>query len=253
MELRSQTNPNHFRFERTAFDAVLLDLDGTLVDTLDDFVEALQAMLHALPPPYCHHHLLRSEVELRVGKGSENLVNQVLSLVDIAQCAINRVANKQPDDALAAQALQCYLHHYRNINGRRSRVYPGVSDALSGLRGAGLPLACVTNKPTVYAQALLERTGLAGYFAEVIGGDAVPRKKPDPMPLQEACRRLRVLPGRTLMVGDSSNDAQAAHAAGCSVLLVRYGYNHGEPIDAVAAHGWCDSLADVFGPPFSAS
>jgi phosphoglycolate phosphatase len=246
MNPSGSSNPNLFPFKRTAFDAVLLDLDGTLVDTLDDFVVGLQAMLDELPNPCAHHRLQRSEVVLLVGKGSENLVNQVLALVDSAQGASKNIASPVRTEALAAQALQRYLHHYRSVNGRYARVYAGVNAALLSLRDQGVPLACVTNKPTLYAQELLQRMGLDAFFSVVIGGDAVPRKKPDPMPLREACRRLGVAPQRTLMVGDSSNDAQAARAAGCPVLLVRYGYNHGEPIDAVDADGWCDSLADVF-------
>jgi len=245
MEPLNRTNPKLFQFERTAFDAVLLDLDGTLVDTLDEFVLALQAMLDELPPPYAHYRPQRSEVSLLVGKGSENLVHQVIALVVAAADARQNIANECPPVVCREQALARYLYHYRAFNGSCAQVYAGVYPALQALRSEGLPLACVTNKPTLYAQELLQRTGLATYFSVVIGGDAVARKKPDPMPLQEACRRLGVLPSRALMVGDSSNDARAARAAGCPVLLVRYGYNHGEPIDAVDADGWCEALSDV--------
>lgn len=247
MNLSGQTNPKLFRFRRTDYDAVLFDLDGTLVDTLDDFVLALQAMLDALGQHWTSHRLQRSEVELLVGKGSENLVHQVLSLVLSAQDATKIGATDAANAVPLQQALALYLRHYRDINGRLARVYAGAREALQSVQTSGLPMACVTNKPTLYAQELLQCMGLSGYFLEVIGGDAVPRKKPDPMPLLEACRRLGVVPQRTLMVGDSSNDAQAARAAGCSVLLVRYGYNHGECIDRVDADGFCDSLADVFG------
>jgi phosphoglycolate phosphatase len=106
-----------------------------------------------------------------------------------------------------------------------------------------LHLACVTNKPTAYAEELLAHLQLDGYFALVLGGDATERKKPDPMPLQVACATLGVSPARTLMVGDSSNDALAARAAGCPVLLVTYGYNHGEDIDTVDADAFTGSLS----------
>lgn len=238
------SHPTAFPGARTVPQALLFDLDGTLVDTLDDFVVALQAMLADLPAPWCQHRLQREAVALRVGKGSENLVNQVLVMVDAWFSAIELEAIPVRDGALQQRALALYLQHYRSVNGRHARVYPGVAQALARVRRAGLPMACVTNKPTLYAQELLQRVGLAEFFPVVIGGDAVARKKPDPQPLLEACRRLGVSPRQVWMVGDSCNDAQAARAAQCRVLLVRYGYNHGEPVDAVAADAWCDSLAD---------
>jgi phosphoglycolate phosphatase len=246
MNPSGQSNPNLFPFRRTAFDAVLFDLDGTLVDTLDDFVAALQAMLGELEEPWRSHRLQRGEIEPLVGKGSENLVNQALGFVMSTQGAIKKAANVAKDEVLVQQALAIYLRHYRGINGQFARVYDGVRTALQSLQQDGMPMACVTNKPTLYAQELLSHIGLGSCFCTVVGGDAVPRKKPDPMALLEACGRMGVAPTRSLMVGDSSNDAQAARAAGCSVLLVRYGYNHGEPVDQVDADGWCDSLADVF-------
>ena len=106
-------------------------------------------------------------------------------------------------------------------------------------------LACLTNKPTAFARPLLAIKGLDGFFEVMFGGDAFERKKPDPLPLLKACEALGTQPARTLMVGDSSNDAQAARAAGCPVVLVSYGYNHGEPIRGVDADGFVDSLADI--------
>jgi len=126
-------------------------------------------------------------------------------------------------------------------------VYPGVEEGLRQLRSAGLQLACLTNKPGEFARDLLAAKGLAGQFAFVFGGDAFPRKKPDPLPLLKACEALATPPARTLMVGDSRNDAAAARAAGCPVVLVTYGYNHGEPVRGVDADAFVDSLAEVTG------
>jgi phosphoglycolate phosphatase len=106
----------------------------------------------------------------------------------------------------------------------------------------------VTNKPVAFARPLLQHLGLGEFFSQVFGGDSFERKKPDPMPLLQTCLALGTSPARTLMVGDSSNDAEAARAAGCPVVLVTYGYNHGQPIRAVDADGWVDSLADLFEP-----
>lgn len=142
-------------------------------------------------------------------------------------------------------AWQRYQHHYQLINGQFAVVYPGVLQGLQQLRAAGKRLACLTNKPTAFAQVLLRAKGLEGFFDVVYGGDAFERRKPDPLPLLKACEALGSQPQRTLMIGDSSNDAQAARAAGCPVWLVRYGYNHGQPIDAVPAEAYLDSLAEL--------
>ncbi len=221
-----------------ALDAAIIDLDGTLVDTLGDFAEALGRMLRdlALPP------IDAAQIERMVGKGSEHLLrsvlNHVLAPMDEAQCAIKT-------EALFVQAWASYQAHYRAINGQCARVYPGADQGLQALRARGLRLACLTNKPYAFAVDLLNAKGLAGYFEHVFGGDSFERKKPDPLPLRKTCEALGTQPARTLMVGDSSNDAQAARAAGCPVVLVTYGYNHGQSARSVDADGWVDSLADL--------
>jgi phosphoglycolate phosphatase len=146
---------------------------------------------------------------------------------------------------LYESAWDSYQKHYLAINGRHSALYPGALDGVKALRERGLRLACLTNKPGNFARPLLERKGLAGCFDAVFGGDAFERKKPDPQPLLKTCEALGSLPARTLMIGDSSNDARAARAAGCPVVLVTYGYNHGEPVRAVDADAFVDSIAQV--------
>ena len=219
-------------------DAVIVDLDGTLVDTLGDFVVALNLMLADLPAPFTQRRVERPTVETLVGKGSEHLVNSVLTLWDSALGAVGSEVHP-----LFAQALAHYQRHYLRINGQHATVYPGVFEGLQQLQGRGLRLACLTNKPTRFALALLAAKGLDVFFEFTRGGDAFAFKKPHPLPLLETCAALGTLPARTLMVGDSSNDAQAARAAGCPVLLVTYGYNHGQPIRAVDADAYTDSLA----------
>lgn len=216
--------------------ALLIDLDGTLVDTLDDFVHALQAMLDAISGTEAVPRLGRRDVEPLVGKGSENLVQQVLARFLAEPLAASKMAEME------RAALQSYLAHYRVVNGRHATVYPGVRTALLAWQQAGLPLVCVTNKPELYARELLQRTGLEGFFLDVIGGDSVARKKPDPLPLLEACARLRLPPAHVWMVGDSSNDVQAARAAGCPVVLVGYGYNHGQSVQVAGADAVVDTL-----------
>lgn len=232
------TLTTHTPWRRQDWDAIIVDLDGTMVDTLGDFVQALQRMLGDLPAPYASYVLDKDLVERCVGKGPEHLIKSVLAHIQPAQAAMENIA-------LYESAWASYQRHYPAVNGRFSAVYPGVVAGLDAWHRAGLPLVCVTNKPTAFARALLADKGLASYFGLVVGGDAVARKKPDPMPLLHACEQLGVAPARTLMVGDSSNDAQAARAAGCPVLLVSYGYNHGEPIRTVDADAYVDSLAEL--------
>ena len=234
------------RVKAGGFDAAIIDLDGTMVDTMGDFAVAINLMLHDMG----FSPVDRAVVELLVGKGSEHLVNSVLNHALRQQIrglvAINNEANKASQASLLFDtAFASYQRHYRAINGEHAAIYPGVVSGLLGLQRAGLKLACLTNKPLVFAQALLRLKGLDGFFTLVFGGDSFERKKPDPLPLLKTCDALGVLPARTLMVGDSSNDAHAARAAGCPVVLVTYGYNHGQPVRGVQADGFVDSLEDL--------
>lgn len=213
------------RIDPRSLQAAIVDLDGTMVDTLGDFVAALQGMLDDLGLP----HVDRAFIERTVGKGSEHLLRQTLAHVG---------GHGVPFE----QAWDRYQSHYLAINGQHSALFPGVVEGLQALRAAGLPLACLTNKPLSFTRPLLAAKGIDGYFSAVFGGDSFERKKPDPMPLLKTCEALGTLPARTLMLGDSANDAQAARAAGCPVVLVTYGYNHGEPIRAVDADGFVDRL-----------
>lgn len=220
------------------FTAAIVDLDGTLVDTLGDFVAVLQRMVADLPPPFAAYALHAQQVLPLVGKGTENLIKSVLSLISPEQALAGGAV-------LYAQAWQSYHGHYEVLNGRYAQVYPGVVQGLGQMQAYGLRMACVTNKPTVFARALLQSKGLDGFFECVFGGDAFERKKPDPMPVLGACRALGSEPNTTLMVGDSSNDALAARAAGCPVVLVTYGYNHGLPVQAVDADAYVDALTQI--------
>lgn len=220
--------------------AVMVDLDGTMVDTLGDFAKAVELMLQDLKLPAIDAAL----IENMVGKGSEHLLQSVLTHV-LDKAGVESAAAQA--SALLPAALDSYQKHYEQINGQFSRVYPGVIEGLDGLKQRGLRLACLTNKPTAFAIELLQAKGLGGYFECVFGGDSFERKKPDPMPLLKTCEALGTTPANTLMLGDSSNDASAARAAGCKVVLVTYGYNHGEPIRGVDADGFVDSFEELLG------
>jgi len=208
--------------------AAIIDLDGTLVDTLGDFTAALNAMARELGLP----ELATGVVESFIGKGSEHLIRAALAHVGAPATLYER-------------AWDAYQSAYRGLNGRHARVYPGVVQGVRSLRAAGLRLACLTNKPGEFARELLRAKELGPFFEVVFGGDAFARKKPDPLPLLETCAVLGTDPAGTLMVGDSRNDAAAARAAGCPVVLVTYGYNHGEPVRGVDADAYVDSLAEV--------
>lgn len=209
-------------------DALIVDLDGTMVDTLGDFVAVLERVLSELGLPVVG----RDFVERTVGRGSEHLIRTTLAEVGGA-----------PE--LYEQAWTRYQLHYAALNGQHSAVYPGVIDGLRGLQAQGLTLACLTNKPAAPARQLLALKGLDGFFAKTFGGDDFARKKPDPEPLVKTCAALGLPPQQVWMVGDSVNDAMAARAAGCPVVLVRYGYNHGHPVEAVGADLLIDSLAEL--------
>ena len=221
---------NLIPLNHTHLDAAIVDLDGTMVNTLGDFAEALNRMLADLQLPA----IAPQAIENMVGKGSEHLIRSVLAHVGAADV-----------DAAYDQAWTRYEHHYLQLNGQFADVYPGVLEGLQALRARGLRLACLTNKPLSFARPLLEQKGLAPLFEQVFGGDSFERKKPDPLPLLKTCEALGTSPARTLMLGDSSNDAQAARAAGCPVVLVSYGYNHGQPVRQVDADGFVDALTEL--------
>ena len=225
------------------FRAAIVDLDGTMVDTLGDFEVALNRTLADLDLP----PVTRALVEHTVGKGSEHLIRSVLThqlaLPEVSGLA--NVCDSRSVDTLYEPAWQRYQHHYRQINGAHSQVYPGVAEGLWAMQAMGWSLACLTNKPISFTLPLIKDKGLAPYFSKVFGGDSFERKKPDPLPLLKTCEALQSLPARTLMIGDSSNDAQAADAAGCPVVLMTYGYNHGEPIQNTPALAWLDSFVHL--------
>lgn len=211
--------------------AAIIDLDGTMLHTAPDFQIAINRMRSELG-------LAPLEIDAItrfVGKGTENLMRSVLA-VDYTPHEV---------ELHFPVALASYQKHYLAINGDYSSLYPGVREGLDALREKGLRLACVTNKPVAFAVPLLEKNGLRSYFELVYGGDSLPRKKPDPYPLLKVCEEFGLQPSQVVAIGDSSNDAQAARAAGCRVLNVPYGYNHGEPIQKVDSDGIVPTLFEA--------
>ena len=212
--------------------AVLFDLDGTLIDTLPDLHAAACAMLNDLGRP----PLPLESIRAYVGRGIPNLIKRVLA----NSLHVAEDPNPPPPEAVAS-----YRRHYARENGRNAKVYPGVLEGLASLHAQGVPLGVVTNKADTFIQPLLEQTGLSGYFEVLVGGDRLPKVKPDPMPLVWACGRLGVSPAETLFIGDSINDALAARAAGCPVFLLPYGYNEDRDVHELDCDAIVESVRDA--------
>lgn len=208
--------------------AAIIDLDGTMLDTMPDFHVALNGMRADLGLA----SITAARIAPMIGKGSENLIRSVLAL-DYDAATVD-----QRFDA----AMASYQRHYLAINGQHSVLFDGVIDGLQAMRANGLRLACVTNKPIAFTTPLLAQKGLAAYFDVVYGGDSLAQKKPHPLPLLQVCRDFDLAPSTVVAIGDSSNDAEAARAAGCPVLTVPYGYNHGRPVQEIDSDGIVDSL-----------
>ena len=211
--------------------AVMIDLDGTLLDTVPDLARAAERMLDALGLP------LRTQEEIRsfIGKGIPNLVERCLE----ASAGAARAK------ILQADALALYHDFYFEESGKRSAVYPGVLAGLAQFRAMHLRLACVTNKAARFTLPLLEQKGLAPFFELVVSGDTLARKKPDPMQLAHICAEFALAPATVLLIGDSVNDAVAARAAGCPVVCVSYGYNEGGDVHNLDCDAIVESLSDA--------
>lgn len=210
---------------------VAIDLDGTLLDTVADLTAAVNAMLADFGQPA----LPESTVRSYVGKGARILVHRALS----------GSLDGRVDEASADRGMASFERHYARENGRSTTVYPGVAEGLAAMRNKGLRLACVTNKPQAFAESLMVRTGLSRHFELTVGGDVLPRRKPDPMQLLHVCERFGLAPSRMVAIGDSLNDAQAARAAGMPVMVVPYGYNEGRPADTIDADQIVATLLDA--------
>jgi phosphoglycolate phosphatase len=210
---------------------VLIDVDGTLVDSVPDLAYCVDAMMRELGLPE------RGETRVRqwVGNGVERLVQRAL---------INQL-DGQPDEVLFAEALPVFEALYRDNTSKRSCLYPGVQEALDFIKTTGVRMGCVTNKASQFTLPLLKDLGVHDYFEIIICGDMLDRKKPDPMPLLHAAEQLETSPSASLMIGDSMSDVKAARAAGFQIVCMSYGYNHGEDIRDYNPDAVVDSMAEI--------
>ena len=214
---------------RFAYDAVLLDLDGTLMDTIPDLAQAANTMRQELGLS----SLPQAQIATFVGKGAKHLVMRMLT-VDADPASIS------PE--LFERARESYFRNLHRFNGDQAVMFDGVISGLERMKDMGLRLAVVTNKATEFTLPLLERTGLAKYMQAVVCGDTLAHAKPHPAPMLHACAQLKSTPARSVAVGDSINDAQSALAAGCSILAVPYGYNEGQSVQTLDVDAIVDSI-----------
>ncbi|MCP4993612.1 MAG: phosphoglycolate phosphatase [Gammaproteobacteria bacterium] len=210
---------------------ILIDLDGTLVDSVPDLAHCVDEMMVAIGrEPY-------GEARVRdwVGNGVPRLVKR----------ALVGALEGEPSEADFDQAYPIFLERYAKYNGEASQLYPGVRRGLDALKACEITLGCVTNKAEQFTLPLLKALGIYEDFSIVVSGDSLPKKKPDPMPLLHAADKFGASPDECLMVGDSVSDVKAARNAGFHVVCVPYGYNHGNDIHDAEPDSVIDSLADL--------
>ncbi|HVR75308.1 MAG TPA: HAD-IA family hydrolase [Planctomycetota bacterium] len=189
---------------RDRYDLFVFDLDGTLADTREDIASSVSNAFCSLglePVPI-------DVVTRHVGDGARKL---------LARCLGEPASEEMVDRALAA-----FLDNYRVECTRRTRLYPGVLEALEALQPT--PLAVLTNKPHFHSTKILEALKVARFFGAVIGGDSLPRKKPDPAGLEWILERFGCARERAVLVGDSKVDMETARAAGTASAFVTYGF-----------------------------
>jgi phosphoglycolate phosphatase len=205
----------------------LIDLDGTMLDTAGDIATAANLMRASLGFAPLDPVLIKSFV----GKGIANLVSKTLK---------DAVGEVGPSALKVAVAN--FERQYEKCFGDTSVPFPGVVDGIEALRAKGMRLACITNKSARFTEPLLERTGLRPYFELVLSGDSLPAKKPDPLPLIHAAEFFGAAQSEVLLIGDSTNDAQAARAAGSPVFIVPYGYNEGQELRGLDCDAFIDDI-----------
>ena len=212
---------------------VLIDVDGTLVDSVPDLAYCVDEMMKQLDMP------VHGEAKVRewVGNGVERLVRRAL----IGQL------EGEPDDALFEKAYPIFMGLYAENTSKRSMLYPGVREGLDYLKSAGFQLGCVTNKAAQFTIPLLKDMGIHDDFEIVVSGDTLAKKKPDPMPLLHVAEHLGVTPGEATMIGDSVSDVKAARAAGFQIICMSYGYNHGVDIRDANPDAVIDSMTELKG------
>ena len=212
---------------------ILIDVDGTLVDSVPDLAYCVDEMMKKLDMPVHGADKVRNWV----GNGVDRLVKRSL----LGQL------DGEPDDDLYQKARPIFMELYADNVSKRSMLYDGIREGLDYLKAQGYQLGCVTNKAAQFTIPLLMDLGVHDDFSFVICGDDLPKKKPDPMPLLHAAEHFNVKPENALMIGDSISDVKASRAAGFQIICMSYGYNHGEDIRNYDPDLVIDSMVELKG------
>ncbi|WP_394213260.1 phosphoglycolate phosphatase [Psychrobacter piscatorii] len=215
---------------------LIFDFDGTLIDSVPDLADATNAMLTTLGKDTYPIETIRNWI----GNGSRMLVERAL----VGDITVPEGALTQAE---ADHAEQIFFEAYKNLSGSKTVAYPDVDSGLKKLHAAGYTLALVTNKPIRFVPKILESFGWQDLFSEVMGGDSLPVKKPDPAPLLHVCDALNVSIAQSVMIGDSRNDMLAGQNANMDTLGLSYGYNYGQDIRELNPTEAFDNFADLVG------
>jgi len=194
----------------------MIDVDGTLVDSVPDLAYCVDQMMIALCKPVIGNERVRHWV----GNGVPRLVERAL----VGQ--LEGTPSKEEFD----KAYPIFLDLYSKNSSVRSHLYEGVMEGLDYLKSKDYLIGCVTNKAEQFTIPLLKTLGIFEYFKIVISGDTLEKKKPDPLPLIHSANFFKLNPKDCLMLGDSVSDVKAARAAGFNIICMSYGYNHGNNI-----------------------
>jgi phosphoglycolate phosphatase len=210
---------------------VLIDLDGTLVDSVPDLAWYTDQTMQVLNMP----HRGEDKVRKWVGNGLKRLIERALT---------DDIEGK-PSSELYAKAQPIFMDFYAKNPCNLSQLYPAVKQGLAWFKSEGIRLGCVTNKDEQFTLPILEKLGILNEFEIVISGDTLPLKKPDPAPLLHGANFFNVAVEDSMMLGDSISDVTAARAAGFSIVCMSYGYNHGLDIRAAKPDYVIDSFAEL--------
>ena len=216
------------------FKLISFDLDGTLVDSLPDLALSVNSALAEFDLPQASQELVMTWI----GNGADILITRALIWA-------KEQSGKTLDEEQIKELKRRFGFYYSENLCNVSRLYPHVKETLERLKAQGHILAVITNKPTKHVQPVLAAFGIDHLFSEMLGGQSLPAIKPHPAPLYYLCGKFGLYPKQILFVGDSKNDILAAHAAGCAVVGLTYGYNYNIPI-AEANPDWVfDDFADI--------
>ena len=195
---------------------IIIDVDGTLVDSVPDLAYCIDEMMQQLGLQKWGE----AKVRHWVGNGVPKLVER----------ALTGELEGQPIQEVFDIAYPIFLDLYEDNNAQRSYLYDGVREGLDYLISQGYQLGCVTNKSEQFTHPLLKALGIFNDFKIIISGDTLAKRKPDPMPLLYCAEHFNLKPKECLMLGDSVSDVKAARAAGFDIICMSYGYNHGNDI-----------------------